>query len=130
MRVTQPQKKAKLIRPKVDKVRLRTYILPSDVSNLTDFFDVPKGDLDIRVVYNGTASGLNEALWAPGFYLPNANAAARLLMFYSFTVDADLGEMFLNFSMDPAIRPFAGVDLSGISDYLTDPAPKGKRTLE
>ena len=61
---------------------------------------MPKGDLDIRVVYNGTASGLNEALWAPGFYLPNANAAARLLMFYSFTVDADLGEMFLNFPMD------------------------------
>ena len=122
--------KAKLIGPKVDKVRVRTYILPGDVENLTDYFDVPKGDHDIRVVYNGTESGLNEALWAPGFYLPNSDAAARLLMFYSFSMDADLGEMFLNFPMDPAIRPFAGVDLTGIRHHLTDPDLKGKRVLE
>jgi hypothetical protein len=51
-------------------------------------------------------------------------------MFYSFTVDADLGEMFLNFPMDPAIRPFAGVDLTGLRDHLTEPAPKGSRMLE
>jgi len=125
-----PPDKAKLIGPKVDKVRNRTYILPGDVENVTDFFDVPKGEHDIRVVYNGTASGLNEALWAPGFYLPNADAASRLLMYYSFTMDADLGEMFLNFPMDPAIRPFAGVDLSGISQHLTNPGPQGRRVLE
>lgn len=124
-----PEKAAQL-GPKIDKVRLRNYIVGGRVSNLTDFFDVPKGDEDIRVVYNGTSSGLNEALWAPGFFLPNADSAARLLMFYSFTVDADLGEMFLNFPMDPAIQPFAGVDLSGVRDHLTEPASKGTPMLE
>jgi hypothetical protein len=116
--------------PKIDKVRLRHCILAGRVSNLTDFFDVPKGDEDVRVVHNGASSGLNEVLWAPGFFLPNADSAARLLMFCSFTVDPDLGEMFLNFPMDPAIRPFAGVDLMAMRDYLSDPAPKGSRMLE
>ena len=109
-----PPEKASQLGPQVDKVRLRNYISPGEVLNLTDFFDVPKGDKDIRIVYNGTSSGLNEALWAPGFYLPNADAATRLLMFDSFTVDADLGEMFLNFPMDPAIQPHVGVDLTGL----------------
>jgi hypothetical protein len=30
------------------------------VKSLTSFFTVPKGDDDIRIVYNGTQSGLNE----------------------------------------------------------------------
>ena len=52
-------------------------------------------------------------------------------MYYSFTVDADLREMFLNFSMDPLIRPLAGVDLTGgVRDYLTEPDLKGPQTLE
>ena len=124
------QEKAAQLGPKIDKVRLRSYILAGLVLNLTDFFDVPKGDKDIRIVYNGTSSGLNEALWAPGFYLPNADAAARLLMFYTFTVDADLGEMFLNFPMDPSIQPYAGVDLSGVRHHLSGPVPPGRRMLE
>jgi hypothetical protein len=118
--------KAVLLGPKLDKVRLRQYILPRPLESLTDFFDVPKGDDDIRVVYNGTPSGLNEALWAPGFLLSNADMAARLLMFYSFMVDADLGEMFLNFPMDPAIKPHAGVEITGLRNHLTKQLPKGR----
>jgi hypothetical protein len=76
-----PDKEAQL-GPKVDTVRLRNYILAGQVLNLTDLFDVPKGDTNIRVVYNGTLSGLNEVLQAPGFLLPNSDMAARLLMFY------------------------------------------------
>jgi hypothetical protein len=121
--------KLALLGQKVDKVRLRKYILPGPVANLTDFFDVPKGDDDIRVVYNGTSSGLNEALFAPGCYLPNADAAARLLMYYSHTVDVDLGEMFLKFSMDPVIRPHAGVELTGLRAHLQT-APRDGRILE
>jgi hypothetical protein len=52
--------------------------------------------------------------------------AARLLMFYSFTVDADLGEMFLNFPMDPAIQPHAGVELTGLRNHLLKPLSKGR----
>jgi hypothetical protein len=103
----------------VDKVRLRKCILPGPVANLMEFFDVPKGDDNIWVVYNGTSSGYTEALFAPGFYLPNADAAARLLMYYShITVDAELGEMFLNFPMDPFIRPHVGVELTGLRAHL------------
>ena len=124
-----PEKAAQL-GPKIDTVRVRTYILPGEVSNVTDFFDVPKGDKDIRVVYNGTSSGLNDALWAPSFFLPNADSAARVLMYYSFSADSDLGEMFLNFPMDPLIRPSAGVDLTGVREYLTKPDLRGTLTLE
>jgi hypothetical protein len=121
--------KLPLLGAKIDKVRLRNYIAKGPVLNLTDFFDVPKGDSDIRVVYNGTTSGLNEALFAPGFFLPNSDSAARLLMYNSYTVDADLGEMFLNFPMDPKIRPYAGVELTALRKHLGE-APKKGRILE
>jgi hypothetical protein len=40
------------------------------VSSLTSFFAVPKGTAGIRVVYDATRSGLNDAIWAPNFFLP------------------------------------------------------------
>jgi hypothetical protein len=40
--------------------------------NLLHYFAVPKGEADIRVVFNGTSCGLNDALWSPNFYLPTA----------------------------------------------------------
>jgi hypothetical protein len=85
-----------------------------------DYFDVPKGDDDIRMVYNATRSGLNAALWAPSFFMPTSKSASRLLSYYSFCSDLDLGEMFLNFPMDPAIRPYAGVDLTHLKVYFDD----------
>ena len=121
-----PEKAAQL-GPKIDKVRLQKCILPSKVSNLTDSFGAPKGDEDIRVVYNGASSGLNEALWAPAFFLPNDDSAAQLLMSYSFIVDAGFGEIFLNFSTDPAVQPYTGLDLLAVRNYLRDPPPKGTR---
>lgn len=36
-----------------------------EVRSLTSFFTVPKEEGDVRVVYNGTKSGLNGQLWAP-----------------------------------------------------------------
>jgi hypothetical protein len=52
---------------KLLKVKTRRYFEEGLVSALTSFFAVPKGADDIRMVYDGTASGLNEALWAPWF---------------------------------------------------------------
>jgi hypothetical protein len=40
-----------------------------------DFFAVEKYS-DIRLVYNGMSCGLNEALWAPNFWLPLPSTAA------------------------------------------------------
>jgi hypothetical protein len=113
------QTKLKLIAPKIGKVRKRGYIKAGPIQSLIDFFDVPKGE-DIRMVYNGTSSGLNDPLWAPSFFLPSADSAGRLLTFSSFCVDLDLGEMFLNFPMDPKLRPYAGVDLTKLAPLFND----------
>jgi hypothetical protein len=34
------------------------------------FFAIPKGEDNIRMVYNVTANKLNEAVWVPMFWLP------------------------------------------------------------
>lgn len=64
------------------------------------------------MVYDGTASGLNNALWAPNFSLPTMDLAARATDEGTWMCDLDLGEMFLNFMIDPKIRPYCGVDLT------------------
>ena len=63
-----------LMTSKILEVRRRGYIdrlLKGSIESLTHYFAVPKGDSDIRMVYDLTASGLNDALWAPTFWLPN-----------------------------------------------------------
>jgi hypothetical protein len=49
-------------------------------------------DGDIRMVYNGTSSGSNNALHAPNFWIPSPASAARVLGVGYFMVDMDLGE--------------------------------------
>ncbi len=48
------------IRTKLRVIREKGYVTPGKVSSLTSFFSVPKGENDIRIVYNGTQSGLND----------------------------------------------------------------------
>ena len=87
---------------KIGDVRKKHYITPiSKTVSDVDYFGVPKGIgpdetiLDIRLVYNGTSCGLNEAVWAPNFWLPTADKAIRQLCFSYWSVDLDLGECFL-----------------------------------
>ena len=54
------------IREKVVEVRKRGYIETGEVQSLTHMFEVAKG-ISIRMVYDGTSSGLNDALWALHF---------------------------------------------------------------
>jgi hypothetical protein len=84
--------------------------VPGRVESFIQFFDVPKAD-GIRLVYNGRSCGLNKTTWAPNFWLPNTRTALRVLDFNCYSVDMDLGEMFLNFhfrvileSMSPLTR--------------------------
>jgi hypothetical protein len=111
------QEKVPAVGKKINKVFERGYILPGKVESTIDFFDVEKGS-DIRVVYNGTSCGLNDALFAPGFWLPNAKTASRPLMYYSWMGDADMGEMFLNFPMDKKIRSRSGIDVTQLRDQM------------
>jgi hypothetical protein len=53
------------MREKLKAVRDRRYIAPGFVKSLTSFFSVPKGDDGVRMVYNGSESGLNDAIWVP-----------------------------------------------------------------
>ena len=92
-----------------------------------DSFSVPKGMdpitghiLDVRMVYNGTSSGLNNAVWAPNFWMPSPATAMRQIHFGFFSIDLDLGEFFLNFPLHKSIQPYAGVRMEAIAKYLQD----------
>ena len=108
-----PEIKAK-VRKKVNKVRERGYLSSGIIKSLTSFFEVMKGLDDIRMVYNATSSGLNDAVWAPWFSLPTVESHLRAVDPDTYMADNDIGEMFLNFMLDVEIRPFAGVDLSSL----------------
>ena len=60
----------KQIIAKLDKVWKLGYISKGKVDSLTSFFAVPKTDTDIRLVYDASVLGLNDATWAPWFSLP------------------------------------------------------------
>ena len=99
------------MKEKLDKIRSRCYIKKMEMVSHTNFFAVPKGQDDIRMVYDATQSGLNDALWAPNFQLPTADTLVRSIGPGAWMGDLDVGEMFLNFCLDPALRPYCGVDL-------------------
>eukprot|EP00978_Attheya_sp_CCMP212_P036262 scaffold163017_cov34-Attheya_sp.AAC.2 len=81
------------------------------------------------MVYDATQSGLNEALWAPNFPMPMLSSLMRMVSYETFMMDQDLGEMFLNFMLDPKIRPYAGVDLTHVAEAMGVSLPKGKKRL-
>jgi hypothetical protein len=60
-------------------IDLRRYMESGLVSDFNSFFAVMKGDDDIRLVFNGTISGLNAALCAPWFCLPSATTHMRIV---------------------------------------------------
>jgi hypothetical protein len=97
---------------KLSKVRKRKYISPGTVTSLTDFFSVPKGLDDIRLVYNGSKSGLNDVLWVPTYPMPTGETIIRAVFAHSWMDDSDFAEFFLNFILHEALRELAGVDLT------------------
>jgi hypothetical protein len=95
----------------LENVRAKGYVAPGDVISLTSYFYVPKGEHGISMVYDATQSGLNACLWVPSFNLPTAESFTDCLEAGSWMMDLDLGEMFLNFPLDPQLRPYCGIDL-------------------
>ncbi len=63
-RAPKTERDGELVRDKVLPVRMRRYIEEGLVRSLTQYFYVPKGLEDIRMVYNGTNCGLNDIIWA------------------------------------------------------------------
>lgn len=100
------------IKKKLADVRAKGYVEPGWVESLTAFFAVPKGLDDLRMVYDGTVSGLNEVLWAPWFPLPTVESMLRAVEPGTYMADNDVGEMFLNFMLHEEVRKLAGVDFT------------------
>jgi hypothetical protein len=101
----------KKVASKLSVVRERCYVRKGEVSSLTSFFSVPKGDQDIRLVYDASKSGLNLSLWAPNFGLPTVDTLTRGVTESFWMADLDIGEMFLNFPLHPDLRPLCGIDV-------------------
>ena len=69
------------------------------VRSLTNYFAVPKVVLDgnvvdVRMVYDGTKSGLNDALWSPNFCLPTIDTVLQATDVGAWHGNLDLGDMF------------------------------------
>ena len=97
------------LKDKVSVPRGRWYITRGYVKSLTGFFAVPKGDNDIRIVYDASKCGLNDALWCPNFFLPTIDSVLRNASSDTWFGDIDQDEMFLNFQQDEKILPWVGL---------------------
>jgi hypothetical protein len=102
------------------KVINREYIKFGPVLSLTGSFPVPKGQDDLRMVYDASKCGLNSQLWAPNFMLPTIDMTLRHVDQSGWFGDIDLGEMFLNFPLDINLRPYVGIDVSDLRDNLKE----------
>ena len=109
---------------KIIKSLRRNYLKPATlkVKNLIDYFAVPKAD-DIRLVLNGSSCGLNNAVWASNFWLPTAKTMIRQMGFNYKFVDIDLGEMFLNFPLDPKLVNYSGMDVTHFKSEIEKEIP-------
>jgi hypothetical protein len=126
--VRDPKIKEKVIE-KLQKVRMRRYIANGYVVSLTSFFDVPKGDDDIRLVYDGSVGGLNDSLWVPRFSLSTLNGQLRAVEEGTYMGDLDVGECFLNFMLHPTLRPYTGVDFTLFFPTERSMGPNGASTV-
>jgi hypothetical protein len=89
------------MREKRKAVRHRRFITPGFVKSLMSFFSVPKGEDDVRMVYNGSESGLNDSIWVPRFVLPTIENHLRAVKEGTCMADNDVGVCFLNFILHP-----------------------------
>ena len=102
------------IEEKLADVRNKGYVGDGEWLATMNYFAVPKGESDIRMVYDGTKSGLNACLYAPWFPLPDADVLICTLDEEFWCVDNDYGEMFLNFWLHPDLQAYSGMDLTPI----------------
>ena len=62
-------------------------------------FCCPKGDNNIHLVYDATASRLNEYVWSFLFWMTTIESLPQALEADSWMMDQDIGNMFLNFEL-------------------------------
>ena len=109
-------------REKLEGVRTKGYITcGTEVKSLTDFFPVAKtwkesGDFKvvdkIGIVYDATKSYLNKFVYTPWFPMPTVDLHLRAVEECTYIADCNVGGIFLNFMIEPSLRPHTGVDLT------------------
>jgi hypothetical protein len=111
---------------KIGKVITQRYLLTSGppIKSYIKYFAVPKGEDDIRLVYDATANKLNECVWVPSFWLPTIKSLVCGFDSNSWMTDRDVGDMFLNFQLHEDVVPYMGVYLSTLYDKPEDPGPR------
>ncbi|KAL7570893.1 hypothetical protein ACA910_018953 [Epithemia clementina (nom. ined.)] len=116
---------------KLNKVQKRRNITPlENIRSLTNFSTVPKGEQDIRMVYNGTKSGLNRALFAPWFLLATVDTMLRSVDVGTWSVDNNFVKMFLNFWLHPELRSYAGIYSSSLCSEELSKGDRGENALK
>ena len=119
VKVPQPPYEDKEIRQKVKEKIQRVidngYIKLQDieeVKSLMYYFYVPKGEDDIRMVYNGSKSVLNKSLFAPWFNFPSSETMARWVLVGLWLGDNDFEDCWLNHELHPSLQKYCGIDIS------------------
>ncbi len=81
---------------KIAKVLRRRYLVTTGINIrlLINYFVVPMGKDNVRIVYNTMANELNECVWVPTFWLPTIDLLVRALDEHSWMTDQDVGDMF------------------------------------
>ncbi|KAL7576334.1 hypothetical protein ACA910_018150 [Epithemia clementina (nom. ined.)] len=102
------------IAAKIADMQRKGYIAPGECAATMNFFAVPKGTSDIRMVYDGTKSGLNNCLYVPWFPLPDAEVLINTLDDELWCIDNDYREMFLNFWLHPELARYSGMDFTAL----------------
>lgn len=74
--------------------------------------------IDIRVVYDVTASGLNNTICAPNFWLPTIDCALRGMNFGSWVISFDLGDMFLNFPLSHSLQLYVEIRMEQLHKII------------
>ena len=74
-----------------EQIVARGYITEVVILTLTYLFSVPKETDDIPMVFDATASGLNDSLWSPNFMLPSMVIALMMVGPEMHMVDIDVG---------------------------------------
>ncbi len=124
----QPQSKHKdpakqeLMRAKVVKVHRLDYIKAGKIVSGTSFFSVDKGEIDIRMVYNGTSCGLNDVLYALHFGLPTVQETLRDIIPGFYQCDLDMQDQFLNFKLHKSLHEYSGVDVHEVCSLACEDA--------
>jgi len=107
------------LQSKLSKFVEHIYVQRGTVHSLISFFTVPKGEADVRIVFDGTKCRLNDAIWAPTFHLPTVDSLLPYLEPGYWQNDINVGEQFYNFGLDPQVQPFCGIDLTHYMDHST-----------